>query len=257
MQVLIEKLNKAGGARHNVSMQTTQTYVNRIVIKVLLLGAVLGWFSAAVYAQSLQSLLNGAPAATAPAVKFAPGAHPPPFSDQARGASRTRTGSVELSTGQIIRGQIWTTEQTPFRVWLAGIKQYRDVDIRLVRQIIGKVRYAHEIREYKFQQMGSDIKLYSGRTRPRIGYQFTFKMINGKTVTGTVIAPIYIRNLKGENYFYLLKKRIEGKLGEKVGAIPYIKIINLNVTPAYKKFAARVTRYLPLLNWRKLLARPH
>ncbi len=203
--------------------------------------------------QSLQSLLNHAQTTTAPASKFAPKPNIHPFAINSAGAAAVRTGTVQMSTGKILRGRIWTTQQTPFRVWLKSLKQYRDVDIRLVKEIIGTIRYANQIRQYKFQQMGSDIKLYTGHTRPRIGYQFTFKLINGKSITGTVIAPIYIRTDDGKQYFYLLKKRIEGKLGQKASSIPYIKRIRFKVTPAYRHYAWKVTRHLPLVNWRRLL----
>ena len=226
------------------------------VVPALMLAAVTTGGSCAV-GQSLQSLLNNAPVTTAPASKFAPKPHLHPFAKKAVGASAVRTGWMKLSTGQILRGNIWTTRQTPFRVWLKGIKQYRDIDIRLVREITGKIRYARQIHQYKFQQMGSNIKLYTGRTRPRIGYQFTFHLINGKIIIGTVIAPIYLRTPEGKQYFYLLKKRIEGKLGQRAASIPYIKIIHFTVTPAYRRYAKTVTRRLPLVNWRQLSAAPH
>lgn len=235
-------------------MQTPHTHVNQFVGKLPVLLA-LGMFACASVAcgQSLQSLLNHAQTATAPASKFAPKPNIHPFATRSVGAAEIRTGTVQLSTGQMFRGVIWTTQQTPFRVWLKNLKQYRDVDIRLVKEIIGTIRYAKQIRQYKFQQMGSNIKLYTGRTRPRIGYQFTFKLINGKSITGTVIAPIYIRTGDGKQYFYLLKKRIDGKLGQKASAIAYIKRIRFHVTPAYRQYALKVTRILPLVNWRRLL----
>ena len=239
-------------------MQTPSHHINQKAGTVLaiLLAAVVGPGNYAV-GQSLQSLLNHAPVTTAPKSKFAPKPHLHPFAKNSVGASAVRKGWVKLSTGQILRGSIWTTQQTPFRIWLKGIKQYRDIDIRLVREIIGKIRYAKQIRQYKFQQMGSDIKLYTGRTRPRIGYQFTFQLINGKTVTGTVIAPIYIRTPGGKQYFYLLKKRIEGKLGQKTDSIPYVQSIHFTVTPEYRRYAKAVTRRLPLVNWRQLFTKAH
>ncbi len=235
-------------------MQTPRTHVNQFAGKLPVL-LVLVMLAGANFAcgQSLQSLLNHAQTTTAPASKFAPKPNIHPFGKNAADAATVRTGTVQMSTGKILRGRIWTTQQTPFRVWLKGLKQYRDVDIRLVKEIIGTIRYARQIRQYKFQQMGSDIKLYTGRTRPRIGYQFTFKLINGKSITGTVIAPIYIRTDDGKQYFYLLKKRIEGQLGQKASSIAYIKRIRFKVTPAYRHYASKVTRHLPLVDWRRLL----
>jgi hypothetical protein len=241
-------------------MQTPCRHGNQKALTMLAMAlAALVLAGGGVSGQSLQSLLNNAPTTTAPAVKFAPKPHLHPFAEAHGPASAVRAGSVQLSTGRVITGRIWTTQQTPFRVWLAGIKQYRDIDIRLIRQIVGTIRYARQIRQYKFQQMGSDIKLYTGKTRPRIGYQFTFRLINGKSITGTVIAPIYIRTPAGKQYFYLLKKRIEGKLGQRADSISYVKKIDFQVTPVDQKYAAAVTRRLPLVHWRRLLAHaaPH
>jgi hypothetical protein len=253
MQVLVQLLDKSSGARHNICMQTPCPHLNQIGGKLLILFLGITVDVGAAAGQSLQSLLNHAPTTTAPAVKFAPKANLHPFAAGSKGMFAIRIGTVELSTGQILRGQIWTTQQTPFRVWLKKLKQYRDIDIRLVREIVGSIRYSKQIRQYKFQQMGSDIKLYTGRTRPRIGYRFTFKLIDGRQITGTVIAPIYIRTADGRNYFYLLKKRIEGKLGQKASSIAYIRQIRFQVTPAERRYAKMVTRQLPLLNWRHLL----
>ncbi len=217
----------------------------------VMVGMVIG--ASVANAQSLRSLLKHAPTTTPPLSKFAPKKNLHPFASQSAGASPIRRGTVQLSTGTILHGSIWTTQQTPFRVWLKNLKQYRDIDIRLVREIIGKIRYARRVRQYKFQQMGSNIKLYSGRTRPRIGYQFTFKLMDGKVISGTVIAPIYLRTRSGKQYFYLLKKRIDGKLGQKTSAIVYIKRIRFSVTVVYRKYASEVTRRLPLIHWRRLL----
>ncbi len=163
-----------------------------------------------------------------------------------------RRGVVVLSDGKVITGQIWTTLRTPFRVWLAGIKQYRDLDIRLIKSIHVKILRAHLIRQWRWQQEGSDIKVYSGLTKPRISFAYRFILLNGKSVTGTLIAPLYVRTAH-HRYNLLMYKRIEGKIGEKIGGIVYVKSVRLVVTPKILKAAARMTRSLPPVRWRKLI----
>ncbi len=206
--------------------------------------------------QSLNSLLNNAQNAKSPGTKFAP-AQANPFAHAHEGlALGVRQGTVELSDGRVLTGKIWTTLRTPFRVWLDNIKQYRDMDIRLIKSIHVKIIRAHLIRQWRWQQEGSDIKVYSGLTKPRISFAYRFTMVNGKTVTGTLIAPLYVRTAH-HRYNLLMYKRIEGKLGEKLGGIVYVKAVHLKVTPAIQQAAAHMTRVLPVVNWRKLIKGVH
>ncbi len=210
----------------------------------------------AVNGQSLNSLLNNAQNAKSPGTKFAP-AQANPFAHAHQGlALGVRRGTVELSDGRVLTGKIWTTLRTPFRVWLDPIKQYRDMDIRLIKSIHVKIIRAHLIRQWRWQQEGSDIKVYSGLTKPRISFAYRFTMLNGKTFTGTLIAPLYVRTAH-HRYNLLMYKRIEGKLGERLGGIIYVKAVHLQVTPAIQQAAAHMTRILPVVDWRKLMKGVH
>jgi hypothetical protein len=206
--------------------------------------------------QSLNSILSRAQTATAPGTgKFQPNDQAHPFAASNSNTSlAVRTGVVTLSDGKTLSGQIWTTLKTPFRVWRSDIKQYRDIDIRLIQRIAVQVLAAKEIRDWRYQQEGSDIKNYSGKTRPRISFAYRFTLLNGKTITGTLDAPLYVR-AAGNTANLIIYKRVEGKLGEKLSAVVYVKSVTLNVTPAIQHYAASLTRTLPLIHWRKMLAK--
>ena len=221
---------------------------------LLVLGGFLAFGTA--NGQSLNSLLNNAQNAKSPEAKFAP-VKANPFAHAHEGlALGVRHGTVELSDGRVLTGKVWTTLRTPFRVWLENIKQYRDMDMRLIKSIHVKIIRANLIRQWRWQQEGSDIKVYSGLTKPRISFAYRFTMVNGKTVTGTLIAPLYVRTAH-HRYNLLMYKRIEGKLGEKIGGIIYVKAVHLKVTPAIKLAAAHMTRVLPVVDWRKLMKGVH
>jgi len=208
-----------------------------------------------VIGQSLNSILSQAQKVKAPGVgKFKPNDDVHPFGASNGNTSLAiRNGIVTLSNGTVLSGQVWTTLKTPFRVWLADIKQYRDIDIRLIKNIQVHVLSAKEIRDWRYQQEGSDIKNYSGKTRPRIRFAYTFTLLKGKPITGTLDAPLYVR-AHGHTSNLIIYKRVEGKLGEKLSAVVYVKSVTLNVTPAILRYAAGLTRTLPIINWRRMLA---
>lgn len=205
--------------------------------------------------QSLNSILSQAQNAKAPGSgQFKPNENVHPFGTSNSTTSlAVRTGIVTLSNGKVLSGQVWTTLKTPFRVWLADIKQYRDIDIRLIKTIQVRVLKAKEIRDWRYQQEGSDIKNYSGKARPRISFAYRFTTLHGKAITGTLDAPLFVR-VGGHTFNLILYKRVEGKLGEKLSSVVYVKSVTLKVTPSLVHYAAGLTRKLPLLHWRKLLA---
>ena len=205
--------------------------------------------------QSLSSILSKARNAKAPGSgQFKPNENVHPFgASNSTTSLAVREGIVTLSNGKVLSGQVWTTLRTPFRVWLADIKQYRDIDIRLIKTVQVHVLKAGEIRDWRYQQEGSDIKNYSGKTRPRISFAYRFTTLRGKPVTGTLDAPLFVR-VGGHTFNLILYKRVEGKLGEKLSSVVYVKSMTLKVTPALVRYAAGLTRKLPLLHWRKLLA---
>ena len=204
-------------------------------------------------AQSLQDLLAHAPPATAPSTNLTPQLNVHPLMSAGL-PSTVRTGSVELSDGRILRGTIWTTPERPFRIWLAGLKRYRDIDVELVKSIQAQVLGAHRIRQWRWQQEGSDIKLYSGKTKPRLSFAYRFTLIRGKPVTGTLDAPLFVR-ANGRKYNLILYKRLEGTWGEKLSAVVYVKKVELQLTPQLVRTVATWTRQLPLVPWRTMLAR--
>ena len=234
--------------------------VGRLALKgpgtILICGLLLAIPGTTARGQSLNSLLQNAKTAKSPGATFAPHKADPFAQSHQSLALGIRLGTVELSNGRVLKGKIWTTLRTPFRVWLTDIKQYRDLDIRLIKSIHAKILRAHLIRQWRWQQEGSDIKVYSGKAKPRITFAYTFHMLNGKSITGTLIAPLYVRTAR-HRHNLLMYKRIEGKLGEKISGIIYVKRVHLVVTPAIRHAAARMTRTLPSVNWRKMIKGVH
>ena len=225
----------------------------RSALALLILAAFAGQAGGA-WAQSLREVLSHARPTTAPTGRLSPRTDVHPLATAHPGAAWTqRRGVVQLSNGRILRGRIWTTPDRPFRVWLAGIKQYRDIPMSLVQTIQVQVRSARMIRQWRWRQEGSDIKLYSGKTKPRFRYAYQFTLIRGQPITGTLEAPLFVQ-VGARRYNLILYKHLEGHWGQKLAAVVYVRQVWLAVTPQLRKAAAELSRRLPLLSWRKMLA---
>ncbi len=204
--------------------------------------------------QSLSQLLNNAPTTQAPQSKLVPDTQPgfnPLKVIHSRERFNHRRGKVILSNGRVLTGKISTTVDTPFRIWIASIKRYRDIPLMRIRRMDVQILAQREIRQWRYLQNGSDIKLYSGKTQPWFRFAYTFTLLHGKKITGTVVAPLFVRTRR-HRYNLLLSKHLEGKIGEPVAEVVYVQHIILKVTPAILASRKKMTHKLPLVAWRTL-----
>lgn len=204
--------------------------------------------------QSLSQLLNKAPTTQAPQSRLIPDTQPgfnPLKVMHVREEFNHRPGQVILSNGRVLTGKISTTVDTPFRIWISSIKRYRDIALMRIRRMDVKILAHREIRQWRYLQNGSDIKLYSGKTQPWFRFAYTFTLLHGEKITGTVVAPLFVQT-PHHHYNLLLFKHLEGKIGEPVAEVVYVKQIIFKVTPAILAARKKMTHKLPLVAWRTL-----
>lgn len=163
-------------------------------------------------------------AATAPSTQPAGAATSRPISpfEAPPQDPETRRGTVTLSTGQVIKGPIATTREKPIRVWDAAEKEYRDVPLSLIRTLEAKVLWERDEKEWHFIESGSDIKEYSGKTYPARELSYTVTLVNGQTISGGIVAPLYV-GPRGEQRTLVLNKRQKGPIGHKLADLAYVK----------------------------------
>lgn len=131
-----------------------------------------------------------------------------------------------LSDGQAIIGSISTTADKPIRVFDRERKEYRDVPFKLIRSARASVLWEREEREWHFKESGSDIKEYTGKTYPAREMQYTLTLMNGQTVAGDVVAPLYV-TVDGKETTYVLHKRDKGEVGQTLKDLVYVKSVEL------------------------------
>jgi hypothetical protein len=146
---------------------------------------------------------------------------------QEKNSKDIRVGIIHLSDGSTVKGKIATTAQKPIRIWDEKDKEYRDVPFALIRSIKAEVLWEREEKEWRFIDSGSDIKEFTGKTYPAREYHYTVTLIDGQTLSGGIVAPIYFKDDKEEKT-YVLHKRQKGEVDQTLKDLVYVARVELD-----------------------------
>jgi len=133
-----------------------------------------------------------------------------------------RKGSVTLNSGQTLRGLIATTREKPISIFDENDKEYRDVPMALIKSMEASVTWERDEKEWQFKESGSDIKEYSGKTYPARELQYKVTLVNGQTITGGIVAPLYISEAD-KQYMFMLNKRQKVEVGQTLKGLLYVQ----------------------------------
>jgi hypothetical protein len=136
----------------------------------------------------------------------------------------SRPGVITLSDGTIVRGSIATTPERPIRVWVEEDKEYQDIPLSTIQSIDAEVLWERDEKEWRFKSSGSDVKEYSGKTYPARETRYKLTLTDGTTVTGGVVAPLYV-TVNGQTKTLVLHKRDKGEVGQTLGQLVFIKSV--------------------------------
>ena len=234
------------GAGHVGALKSTLKHELRTAAALAML-----WLCAPLGAQDdVSDLLQSAkPAASAPATLTSPTAPEfKPTSDalgtlQTKAPANARLGTITLLNSIKLEGRIWTTLDTPLRLWIEETKSYRDVDWSLVKAIEVHVLSETMEDDWRWLKEGSDQKVYSGKKYPNVDLAYRFTLLNDQVMEGTLVAPIYFQD-GAKSRTLALYKHYKGNLDETLKDLAYITSISLGpgTTPS-----AALTAHLPLL----------
>jgi len=141
--------------------------------------------------------------------------------------AKTRTGTITLSDGTKLTGEISTTTDKPLRVFDENAKQYTDVPFDQVVSIKASVLWERDEKEWQFKLSGSDEKVYSGKTYPARETSYTITTADGNKISGSIAAPIYFKS-GDQRKIFILHKRDKGEVGQTVKQLLYVDRIDLD-----------------------------
>jgi hypothetical protein len=165
---------------------------------------------------------------------------------KAQDPEEARQGTLTLSDGTVLKGKIWTTLKTPFRVFVDETKMYNDIDMALVKHLEVIVDAANMEDDWRWLKEGSDQKIMTGKKYPLVQLRYKFALVNDQVITGGVVAPIFI-DAGPKVISVALYKKKQGTFDQTMKDVLYVKSITFDEAAKPTEMAANGTRVLPLL----------
>jgi len=135
-------------------------------------------------------------------------------------------GVAILSDGTILPGHVHTTLGRNWEVWSAAEKRFRHIPPILVLSIRAVVVEAGMEKEWRWKEMGSDEKVFTGRTKPVRRFRWRFHLIDDSVVTGAVKGqPVWVRSPEKRHGPFVLHERSAGKYGQTLKDLLYVRRI--------------------------------
>ena len=184
------------------------------------------WATGALAEDDTLSWLLQTHATTAPTTRpsTAPASARSPLAKPA--AAAILLGKITLSDGEELSGQISTTAGKPLRVWVEAKNEYVDLALGEIKEIRAAVVWERDEPEWHFIASGSDVKEYTGKTYPARETTYTLVTRDGREISGSVVAPIYVRTPGGERLL-VLHKRDKGPIGQTLAGLVFVARIDL------------------------------
>jgi hypothetical protein len=176
-------------------------------------------------------LLGTATTQPAAAAASQPSDQPPPISPlMAKNQTDPdqRHGTITFSDGSTITGTIGTTVGKPLRTWDETAGEYRDMPMRFVKSIKAQVLWERDEPEWRFKESGSDVKIYTGKTYPARETAYVLTLTSGKTIKGSIVAPLYTRDDQGGEKTFILHKRDKGDVGQALKDLVYVSEVEFD-----------------------------
>ena len=169
------------------------------------------------------------------------GAEPPaidPFGRKPTVREDAVPGYVETSDGAVHPGRIYLTRDKRLKIYDDKLQRQREVPLRAIKQIECKVIKQWMEKEWKFKQLASSEKMYTGRSYPAREYIHVITLAEKRTITGPLSAIVYVDpsraaaesgspGARAKPERYLLNKRDKGKVGEDLKSLVYVRLIKL------------------------------
>ena len=134
-------------------------------------------------------------------------------------------GTVLLSNGERVAGKLYLTRGKRLRAWDVQQKRYRDIALSELSLIEVRVTRERVEREWRFREEGSDEKVFTGRSYPRLDFEMTLQLKDGprleyRAATG---APLYVQTPDGKRRRFLIQPHLKGEMGQTPEQLVYVK----------------------------------
>ena len=156
-----------------------------------------------------------------------PAERPPnPFGNRTLQRKDAVPGYIELSDGTLAVGRIYTTRDKPLRLYDERLKRFLPIPLRSLKRITGHLEWAREEPQWRWKEMGSDDRVYTGRSYPVLKVYYTLTLLDGREFTGHCqVQPLYVADGRKRRRF-LLWQRHKGEVGQTLADLRYVKAVH-------------------------------
>jgi len=175
----------------------------------------------------------------------------PPAVDPFAGADRFhRTdalpGVVVLSDGRMLAGRIHTTRDRDWEVWVESAKRWRHIPPAAVLSIRAVVVAEQMEQEWRWKEMGSDEKVFTGRTRPTRRFRWRFRLADGSSISGDVKGqPLWVESSGKRHGPFVLHERSAGAYGQSLRELVHVKYVVISARAMRQVLQARAAASKP------------
>jgi len=155
-------------------------------------------------------------------LSFAAGRKPPPHAVK---------GAIIRSDGRRLSGHVFLTPGKRLRVWDPNRRARRDIRLSELARIQLRVTEERTEKEWRFKEEGSDEKIFTGQTYPRLDFDLLLTFKKRKRPLQCTFAmgmPIYIQTEDGKRTRFLIQPHIQKKIGQTFADLLYPKEIILD-----------------------------
>lgn len=142
-----------------------------------------------------------------------------------------RFAEMVFSDGKKLRGMLFLRGTGKIKIFDKEQSLFREFPLEFVRRMDTIVLKEVEEKHWRWLEHANDEKVYTGKTYWWRQYDVKLTFVNGKSVTGSIRGPVYMR-VDGEVRRFILHDRDKGKLDEPLEKLVYVKSIDFAAAPA-------------------------
>ena len=142
-------------------------------------------------------------------------------------------GALLLSDGRLLPGRLLTTRDRDWEVWVEAEQRWRHIPPVAVLSISAQVIEQGMDKEWRWKEMGSDERVFTGRERPIRRFLWRFRLIDGSVVTGAVKGqPLWVESGGQRHGPFVLQERSAGQFGQGLDELVYLQKAVISVRAA-------------------------
>jgi len=175
---------------------------------------------------------------------------PNPFGPRVAHRSDAVSGLLTRSNGDAYAGRIHLTRDKRLELYCDAEKEWYKLKLKNLRSLEWVVEFERQEKEWRWKDSGSDVKVYTGRTKIDRRYKTVAITKDGKRIEGHIRGTvIYVRTSETRRKYFLYWNH-PSEFGQKPADLDYVRRIDFDAKhyPVPEKWPPLTRRQLDAVN---------